>query len=99
MAEKYHYDKDGKYQGKTSDTPPSTGDGCGALIAIVIVVALISKCSGSSSSSSTAPVEAPQTYSAPAEPAANIEPTPQPYEPPSTAPESNPGEEFEFEGK
>jgi hypothetical protein len=99
LAEQYHYDKDGKYQGKTSDTPPSSGDGCGAIILIFIIIALIGKCSGGSSSSSSAPAEAPQTYSTPAEPAQHTAPAPQPYEPPSTAPESNPGEEFEFEGK
>lgn len=95
MAEKYHYDKDGKYQGKTSDTPPSSGDGCGALILIVIIIALVGKCSGGSSSSNSAPVQTPQTYSAPAEPATSIEP--QPYQPPPGAIETNPGEELEIQ--
>ena len=95
MAEQYHYDKDGRYQGKTSDQPPNDGSGCGAIILIFIILALVGKCSGGSSSSNTSST-APQTYSEPAE---STRPAPQPYEPPAAATETNPGEELEIEYK
>ena len=100
MADQFHYDKDGRYQGKTSDKPPSDGGGCGAIILIFIIFAMIGKCSSSGSSSSTSS-NPPQTYSAPVEPIQNSAPAlaPQAYEPPAAAKETNPGEELEIEYK
>ena len=98
MADQFHYDKDGRYQGKTSDKPPSDGGGCGAIILIFIIFAMIGKCSSSGSSSSTSP-NPPQTYSAPVEPTPQAGPAPQPYEPSPDAKETNPGEQLEIEYK
>ena len=98
MADQYHYDRNGQYQGKTSDKPPGDGGGCAAIIVILIILAAMGKCSSSGSSNSE-PSGSPQTYSAPAEPPENLVPAPQPYEPPPAATETNPGEEFEFEAK
>jgi hypothetical protein len=36
MGTRYHYDRHGNYRGKTTDTPPSNGDGC---VTIILVIA------------------------------------------------------------
>lgn len=48
MTDRYHYDANGNYTGKTSDTPPSSGIG-GAIVLIIILIALFKGCSGSDS--------------------------------------------------
>lgn len=87
MADQYHYDKDGRYTGKTSDKPPSDGSGCGALILIAIIIFAIAKCTGNDSSGSDqsepAVQEIPQT-----EPETTSVPQPE-YEP-APAPFSEP---------
>jgi hypothetical protein len=76
MADQYHYDKDGRYTGKTSDKPPSDGSGCGALILIAIIIFAISKCTGNDSSRSDQPAPAVQEI-LPTEPETTLVPQPE----------------------
>jgi len=44
MADQYHYDKDGNYTGRVSETPPSSGSGSGSgcgRVGIIIVAVII----------------------------------------------------------
>ena len=34
MGTRYHYDRHGRYKGKTSDQPP--GDGCAEIIVVIV---------------------------------------------------------------
>jgi hypothetical protein len=71
MADKYHYDSNGRYTGKTSDTPP--GSGCGGIILVLIILFAIVKCSGGDSSpNNSAPAPVEQQTVTPTDPAQDI---------------------------
>lgn len=44
MGTKYHYDRNGRYKGMTTDTPPSNDNGC--LVALVVIVIFCIMCGG-----------------------------------------------------
>lgn len=52
MADRYNYGANGEYLGKSSDTPPGSGGGCGCLVLGVIAFVIFSG-SGSNNSSSS----------------------------------------------
>ena len=82
MADQYHYDSEGNYTGKTSDTPPSSGGcGCAILIIIIILIAIGSKSGGGSSSGNAVTDSSEQETSVP---------EPQPDSTPVYHPETEP---------
>lgn len=67
MADKYHYDSEGRYTGKTSDDPPSSGSGCGCGILIIIAILAVigGKSGGGGSGGGTVPDTPVQEMSTP----------------------------------
>ncbi|MBU3617282.1 hypothetical protein [Polynucleobacter sp. JS-Polo-80-F4] len=59
MTDRYNYDADGNYTGKSSDTPP--GSGCGGLVGLIILVVIGMAFCGKSNDSSTSNPPATQT--------------------------------------
>lgn len=83
MADKYHYDKNNNYIGKTSDTPPSSG--CLPTIVFLFIVfavinGLISSCNRSEDNASTSQ-EQPMVTEVQTPPVENVSPPPPSAEP------------------